>query len=492
MMTPNPSAFAAATALSQAPERRPSKTKPRSGSVVRDEPRLRALLSLRPWRTEIVIVIAYLVVTRIGSLAAAKIGVQVGPVSLFLTDMTLIAMFVIAVLRRPARLLFWVSSGTQAGASGFAIWILCWLAVIYFVIAFPSYHIYAVRDLAIFEYSLFFPLTYFAIPNRIWAVRVARYFVYAGIVSAAIILIEAGTGIPMGIGGGRRFVLGTVADFIGSDDFGAVVAFSLAGLSGYLLFERRRKRFHLAVAVLCFMALAEAATRSAFVGLVLAGFTTFLLVTHRYRVSLVIFAAALAGMSIVVAKVPNLIPGMAVLHRFYIATMSGIGGSQDPNAAFRLVRWKDAVGTWFESPVFGVGFGRNILNQVYLGDWSPDKFNVGMPHNTFLFLLARMGVVGFGLVVFSWLNVTIRLARDVRRYRRPDDLAVVNILVAMGGFASFVLFFERPMNNANFWIMLAVAQRLAETSSLTFVSVPRTLSGMPRAAWHLARNQIIP
>jgi hypothetical protein len=31
----------------------------------------------------------------------------------------------------------------------------------------------------------------------------------------------------------------------------------------------------------------------------------------------------------------------------------------------------------------------------------------------------------------------------------------------MAGFAAFVLFFERPMDNAVFWIMLAAASRLA-------------------------------
>jgi O-antigen ligase len=464
-MTPNPSAFAAPTALPQAPGMRPAGAMSRAAAVARHEPRLRALLSLRPWRTDVVIIIAYLVVTRIGSLAAAKVGVEIGPVPLFLTDMTLIGLLVIAAFRRPARLLFWASSGTQAGAAGFAIWILCWLAVVYFLIAFPLYHIYAVRDLAIFEYSLFFPLTYFAIPNRNWAVRVTRYFVYAGVVSAGLILIQAGTGIEVGIGKAQRVVLGTVVHFVGDDDFGGVVAFSLAGLASYLLFERRRKRIHLAAAVLCFLALAEAGTRSAFVGFVLAGIVTFLLVANRYRLGFVIFAAALAGALILGAMLPNSIPGVAVLHRFYIAIMSGIGGSQDPNAAFRLVRWKDAISTWLESPVIGAGFGRNVLHQVYLGEWSPDKFNLGMPHNTFLFLLARMGVVGFGLVVFSWLKVTTRLSRDVRRYRRPDDLAVVNILVAMAGFASFVLFFERPMNNAAFWIMLAIAFRLSTPPS---------------------------
>jgi hypothetical protein len=77
-IAPNRSAFAAATVLPQAAEMRPVGAMPR-GAVARYEPPLRALLSLQPWR-EVVIVIAYLVVTRVGSLAVKKFGVQVGPV----------------------------------------------------------------------------------------------------------------------------------------------------------------------------------------------------------------------------------------------------------------------------------------------------------------------------------------------------------------------------------------------------------------------------
>jgi hypothetical protein len=48
------------------------------------------------------------------------------------------------------------------------------------------------------------------------------------------------------------------------------------------------------------------------------------------------------------------------------------------------------------------------------------------------------------------------------RARDADELAVVNILLAMFGFAAFVLFFERPVTNAAFWIVLAIGSRLTE------------------------------
>ncbi len=478
----NPFDFAAATVLPAAPEMRPAAGMLRRGAVAY-EPPLRALLSLRPWRTEVAIIIAYLVVTRVGSLAAAKFGIQIGPVPLFLTDLTLIALVGLTVLHRPARLLFWVSSGTQAGAVGFAIWILCLLAVVYFLVAFPLYYIYAVRDLAIFAYSLFFPLTYFSISDRALAVRTTRFFVYSGVVVGAMIIAHVATGLDLGLGMNERTVFGQSIAYVGGGDFGGMVAFSFVALTAYLLYERRRRRSHLAAAILCFVAIAATGTRSAFIAIALAGAVTFLLSAPRYRFRFVVLVAVLIGATALGAMVPDAFPGAALLRGFYFAVASGMSGAQDANGAFRLERWQDSFGVWLNHPFFGVGFGADIVNRTRIrGLERLGLFNAGMPHNTYLFLLARLGLFGFALVVFCWASGVLRLVMKTKRFRLPDDLAVLNILVAMAGFAAFVLFFERPMNNASFWIMLAVGQRLAETSARPSIGVTRKSIGASRAA----------
>jgi hypothetical protein len=60
-----------------------------------------------------------------------------------------------------------------------------------------------------------------------------------------------------------------------------------------------------------------------------------------------------------------------------------------------------------------------------------------------------------------------RLWKMVKLTHSPDALAALNILVAMAGFAAFVLFFERPVNNAPFWIMLALSTRLTALRPLS-------------------------
>jgi O-antigen ligase len=434
---------------------------------------LRALLSLKPRRLDILIIVGYLVVTRIGSLSAAKLGFQIGPVPLFLTDITLVSLLMVSLVKRPGQILFWGTAGQQAGAAGRAVWMLCIAGIIYFVFAFPIYGLFAVRDLAIFVYSIFFPLTYFAIGSRIWAQRITRYFVYSGIVLAVLMLVQEGTGIQFWFGTLNRVVLGQDIRYVGNDDYGGILAASLMGLIGYALLEPERKSFHIMAALLCFVAMAATGTRSAMVGTAVAAFVTFMLVSHRYRLGFGIVAAVFVVALVAGAALPETIPGVKPLHDFYTGIVSATGGTSDENAAYRIARWKDAFSIWLANPIVGVGFGRDILHQVYVGSWTADKFNLGMPHNTYLFLLARAGLVGFGLVAFAMAAGFWRLGWAVRRYRQPDDLAAMNALVAMAAFGTFVLFFERPMNNATFWIMLAVGIRLAQTSRSAALAASR-------------------
>jgi O-antigen ligase len=125
--------------------------------------------------------------------------------------------------------------------------------------------------------------------------------------------------------------------------------------------------------------------------------------------------------------------------------VSGSAGKADPTALFRILRWQSASSVWKEHPFFGIGFGGPIVSSdlIITGE-TQGLFNQGMPHNTYLFLLARTGLLGFGLVIFGIsLNIR-RMAWRAWQTKGPDELAAANVLIAMAGFASFVFFFERP------------------------------------------------
>jgi hypothetical protein len=79
-----------------------------------------------------------------------------------------------------------------------------------------------------------------------------------------------------------------------------------------------------------------------------------------------------------------------------------------------------------------------------------------------LFIGARTGLIGFSLILYSWVSTLIRLVGMYRWTRRVELLGVANILSAMFAYAMFGLFIERPGSDATFWIVLSIGSRLLE------------------------------
>lgn len=422
-------------------------------------------LSMSGMTLELWLIVAYLVVTGVADLRAGKLGFQAGPVPVFLTDMTLFALLAVSFFRWPSRILYWFSEGIGAGSIGRAVWLLCMFAVVYFTLAFARYPLYAARDLAIFCYSLYFPLTLFAIRKRHDAERILRYFTYAGVISALLLLLQETVGLDLGLfTTAKRFALGHEVLALRNGDASLFSILSLVSLFAYIICERRLRRFHIACAVVCFSAFAAALDRSGVVAVLFALGISIYCVKAKYRVRYVLLAALFALPVVLAPLAPPSWPGVKVLRAFQISVVSAAGGpSVDANAKFRTTRWKYASELWFAHPLFGGGFGRAIIPSglVDAGE-RKGRFNAGMPHNSFLFVAARMGLVGLGLVVYCWLSIVTRLAVTFGRTHCVDDLAVANILAAMFGCAMFGLFLERPGSNASFWILTAVAARLIE------------------------------
>jgi O-antigen ligase len=424
------------------------------------------LLSLKNCSAEHILVIAWVVSTRVFTADAAKFGVHVGSVPLFWTDFVLLGLLALTLAKRPARLLVWFSSGTGAGSLGRPVWLLVIAAIVYFEAAFPEHGIFAARDLAIFGYSLFYPLTYWTLRSRFDAVRLARYFVYAGVIPAAVAIFDLASGAHfLLIAGARSVFSNTLVNTIGGGDFGGICAFSLAGLIAYAAVERPSRTAHLCLAAVSLLGLVAATTRSATLGFVAAVALSALL-QGRFRlwVGAAAVIAVLAGL--LAMLYPHDYAGNGFFGRYLLAVGSGFAGAtSDADAAFRLVRWRYTLDLWRRSPLLGIGFGAPLLpSWIAPEEFQAGLFNGGMPHNTFLFVMARMGLAGIGIIAYAWLLGLARAVQAFRLTRRGDELAVANILIAMLVFAAFVLFFERPVNGPALWIMLAVAVRLSEES----------------------------
>jgi O-antigen ligase len=460
------------------------------------------LMGLRGLPGDFALLLAYVILSRSYIGDEAQLGIKIGPLPIFITDAVLAALIAISLRMHTGRLLNWGFSGGGVGAIGRAVWLLFLIALVYFALAFPQYRLNAVRDLAIFGYSLFFPLTYFALTQRSLAIKLIRYFIYATCLGAAFFNFQLVSGIHLfqlfqvakGLPGHAEVPL------ISADNLGASLTAALAGLFAYLAVQRKRRGWHAAALVLCLVTLIQIMDRSAFLGFFLAAGVMFVLGVGRSRTYLTVLAAGFLMLLLLSAQPELPIPGGARLHGLWLALSSGADFQSDPDGQFRLERWRLAANTWITNPIFGVGFGAPILTDEGVRDeikataeqGKLGSFNQGMPHNSFLMVLARTGPLGLGLICFAWIAVIVRLLKGLRRRAiDPDRLAVLGILIAMIPYAALNLFFERPMLCAPFWIMLAAGYKLTKNVPL---EIPRTRVAPLRARqfsdWQQPLNEV--
>jgi O-antigen ligase len=423
------------------------------------------LLSVMSGMTvELWVTTAYLLLTIIGDLRASKLGVTIGPVPIFLTDITLFLLFLVSFVRWPSRLLYWISEGIGAGLAGRAVWLLVILAVLFFSTSVADYLLYSAHDLAIFCYSLFFPLVYFAIRDRRDALRLLRCVLFAGSVSAALLVLQETVGLDLGLFQPQtRFALGRTFVALRNGD-SSFTTIALVGLLTFALFERKLRCLHIACAILCLLGVIASSGRASVVAIAAASAVSFCWASSRNRLRILLTSAVLA-LPVICAPILPESSATRQLDDLRISVISAAGGtSVDANVVFRTRRWHYALVQWAEHPFFGIGFGPQIIPSGLLDNEERKLggFNVGMPHNSLLFVAARMGLVGLILIISSWACTTCTLLLSFRRTSQAELIVVANMLVAMLSLGLFGLMIERPGSNACFWIILAIGSRLLD------------------------------
>lgn len=121
--------------------------------------------------------------------------------------------------------------------------------------------------------------------------------------------------------------------------------------------------------------------------------------------------------------------------------------------AFRLFLWKQTWEGFLEKPVLGQGFGPRIaLTQLNGQEAVVDGKWISGPHNSFLTIAFRLGLVGL-LLFFGFIFSTIYYAwkRGRRDPRFPLALA---IFLCVNFFALFNVCLENPQSGIWYWSFL--------------------------------------
>jgi O-antigen ligase len=137
--------------------------------------------------------------------------------------------------------------------------------------------------------------------------------------------------------------------------------------------------------------------------------------------------------------------------------------ADDPNATFRFMAWLEAFDRFTQSPVIGEAYG------------IPFKFDLdesdARPHNTYLTVLYKMGVLGLTPLVVLLAGFQWSGWKKLRGLHSGSDGQVLYVLLIgqmlMCLFGLLNLLLESPFLASIFWLTIGIGLRMSSTSVST-------------------------
>jgi O-antigen ligase len=165
-----------------------------------------------------------------------------------------------------------------------------------------------------------------------------------------------------------------------------------------------------------------------------------------YRSALLALAVAVAFL--IVVSPPRRRAGLLKLGAGAALVVALVDYKQDVSALHRLREWKAAVGMIEAHPVLGNGLGARVgfVSPMYsperhrMGYWSNDVYM----HNSYMWVLTKMGLVGFGLFA-ALILLVLRTALVGLARTSPSEERGVLVGLSAGLVALLVLAVFGPM-----------------------------------------------
>ena len=142
------------------------------------------------------------------------------------------------------------------------------------------------------------------------------------------------------------------------------------------------------------------------------------------------------------------------------------------NMLFRLLVWRDMIEEFSRESligkILGINFGkpqRSISLEIYgqaSGEWSRDGWIA--PHNSFLHLIYRGGIVGL-LMVVGLFSVVGILTRKFVMLKSSTGIWLMSLFVYWMTFSNFLLCLELPYQAIPFWSLLGMTMAYCKDKS---------------------------
>lgn len=308
------------------------------------------------------------------------------------------------------------------------------------------------RNFGVVHYALFAPLAYYIVgadPGRRLRLLLTAIVACSTITNLVTLGVFVATSGSASVDAYSKIISGQAALF--------------AVFAAAILLARLQFREHRAAGVLALLALQGAfiylsGHRSAVLAL---GAVVAVLVVGPNRKALL-----LAGVGAVMALLLSLVlfePARALASAFALKYRTlWSGTTMEWNALWRYLYWNRVLDFWSDAPILGHGFVPDLSTLAPIA-LPPGQERVD-PHNSYLTVLARLGIVGLFLLTMSILagaGALVRRARTAPAPRlRSVALACAASLAAIVVFAAMNVTLEGPYHGIFLWLFLGAGPAL--------------------------------
>ncbi|MGE0405752.1 MAG: O-antigen ligase family protein [Candidatus Korobacteraceae bacterium] len=190
-------------------------------------------------------------------------------------------------------------------------------------------------------------------------------------------------------------------------------------------------------------------------------FFTVNMVTEKIKIARLKLLAAFSAVALIVLLILlSTGAGSRFLQQTRVELVSGtLNFQEDANAGFRFLAWAEALRRFSENPLIGEGFG---VPFTFVSETTDVR-----PHNSFLTVLYKTGLLGFVPVMLLVLHLYLSGWRSIRQRRQAGSFLLYAFLLghlSMSVYGLLNLVLESPFLASIYWLTAGVTYRLMRIS----------------------------
>jgi hypothetical protein len=382
------------------------------------------------------------------------LGIKIEESNIYVTEIVLIATWILVFLRKAIikEMLFKNSPLNLLFLFYYAIGLLCLFRGIF------DFGLEAVRHSVIVYYSLF----YFLILELITDPHQLERFLKCSLIASTVALLVIFYNFVSGLG----FQTSTEVKRYGANIGALSLAFCFffwLSLSIFKVKSKAKSFLNIFVPLQIFAAVFLIQHRALLLAIVGGLVFIFALINKAHRFKYIVFA--LCGLLLILSI--DYFSGVLSTNILVKGTLERastiLTPKEDPNSFHRMAMWSEVLGRTTEKPLLGEGFGPPF--SMFFGskfyDYSETRL---LPHNSFLWILNRMGVVGFGIFFFLILKFYLTAIKAYKSMNpgkfKAYMLALISCHVCISIYAFFNVVLEGPYMGIFFWIIMGLVMVL--------------------------------